>query len=181
MASKRTLGNPNGDPTGDSNHYQAHETRRNPTIPPAVPPRPLIMSRPRIPATHPEEHGALPDGLRVLLENDALMRQHAIDHPGEDVAEVPTGILPQRRTAQELDNLKHCWLSHPAWDIEFSAGFELHFNELAAWHDEQIALKAKALGCSHLMASVLENLVRCWINNEPPRNGHAQRFLASYR
>lgn len=184
MASKRDpsrdqsnhASNPSDPASNHANDYGPHETRLNK----AVPTRPIKLSRPRIPDINTQALCLPTDELRLMMEREALGRQHQIDHPGVDVAEAQTGILPRRRSEQEIDDLKRTWLTHPAWDIEFSAGFELHFNELAAWHDQQIWNKARALGCSHLMASVLEGLVRCWITNEPPRSPLAQRFLASY-
>lgn len=173
MASKRES---SGTPNTSSDPYQPHETRRHKTMPA----RPIPLGRPRIPEVNTSAAVLTYDELRMALEREALERQHAIDHPHAAVEDVETAILPHRPTAEEIENLKQCWLSHPTWDIEFSVGFDLVFNELAAWHDEQIWRKAKALGCSHLMASILEELVRCWIGGVPPKSPFALRLLASY-
>ena len=149
-----------------SHDFEPHETRRHKTIAP----RPMRMSRPRIPDT-------ITDNLHVPAHIQRVIAQSQ----AEDVADVPTALLPHRPTQQEMDDLKCTWLAMPTWDVEFSVGFELMQNELAAWHDEQIALRARAMGCSHLMASILEELVRCWIHGVPPRSPLAARVLASYR
>jgi len=42
----------------------------------------------------------------------------------------------QIRTPEEIEALKNNWLKDPCWDIEDSGGFEAHYEELKAYHDQ---------------------------------------------
>jgi hypothetical protein len=39
-------------------------------------------------------------------------------------------------TREAIDKLKQDWKNDPIWDIEFTEGFEEHFNELLLFHKE---------------------------------------------
>ena len=145
---------PGNSGTPGNNDYLPHQTRRH-----RVTTRPIPLSRPRIPETH--DGPPPPD----------LVRRIAAER-------IETAPLVSR---QEVEDLKRNWLANPVYDIEFAVGFELVANELAAWHDDQIMLRARMMGCSHLMASILEELVRCWIHGVPPKSSLACRVLESYR
>lgn len=41
-----------------------------------------------------------------------------------------------RRTDAEVEALKRDWINDPQWDIEDTEGFEAHYDELKAYHDE---------------------------------------------
>lgn len=42
----------------------------------------------------------------------------------------------QIRTPEEIEQLKKNWMQDPCWDIEDTEGFEEHYEELKAWHEE---------------------------------------------
>lgn len=43
---------------------------------------------------------------------------------------------PVVRTEAEIDDLKFQWQRDPCWEIEYTEGFEAHYDELKAWRDE---------------------------------------------
>ncbi|MCC3159721.1 hypothetical protein LJ737_20940 [Hymenobacter sp. 15J16-1T3B] len=45
----------------------------------------------------------------------------------------------QQRTPEEIENLKDSWASDPCWDIEDTEGFEAHYEELKAFHEQKRA------------------------------------------
>lgn len=45
--------------------------------------------------------------------------------------------IPERRTAEEIENLKRQYLADPCWDVWNEEGFEAHEEELRAWAEEE--------------------------------------------
>jgi hypothetical protein len=133
--------------------------RRNEHKPNVCPP--IIPTTLALPPTYREpEHYPL----LSRLQQRARMEQGAVRVPTRD----------------EVERLKRAWLRMPTWDIEYAVGFEAYQEDLAAWHDEQIRVRAGALGCKPLMAAIVEELALCWIRGEPPRSPLALRVLLSY-
>jgi hypothetical protein len=95
-----------------------------------------------------------------------------------DIAAQATQRVP---TAAAIARLKAAWLRHPTWDIELIGGFEPVMTELAQWHEEQVKLRARVMGCSYLMASVVEEIMHCWLDCAPPVSPLARRVLLSFR
>lgn len=84
--------------------------------------------------------------------------------------------------SRRVERLQAEWLAQPTWDIELSDGLrEAEREELAAWHHDQIVQRAAILGCSALMAAILEELVRCWLDGTPPHSAHARLVLRAFR
>jgi len=51
--------------------------------------------------------------------------------------------MTEKRTPEEIDQLKSNWAHDPCWDIEDTEGFEAHYEELKAWridHEEKDAI-----------------------------------------
>lgn len=102
-------------------------------------------------------------------------------HPlmlAQERADAPTAQMP---TQKAIDQLKRLWRVNPTFDVEYAYGFEAVRDELAAWHQEEIGRRASILRCSPLMASILEELVHCWIDERPPSSPLARRVLLSFR
>ena len=80
-----------------------------------------------------------------------------------------------------IEQMKAEWLARPVNDIEQCSQLtEAEAEELAAWHHEQIVERARILGCSPLMAGIVEELCRCWLDGTPPHSPHARRVLKAY-
>lgn len=47
--------------------------------------------------------------------------------------------MSEKRTPQEIEQLKKNWLANPEWDIEDTEGFETHREELLAFRNEKRA------------------------------------------
>lgn len=85
------------------------------------------------------------------------------------------------KTAQQIVTLCKSWLRRPVFDLEYTPGYERYIDELIMWHDEQLRRKAQILGCSMRMIINLEELVRCFIEERPPRDMPlASRLLHEY-
>lgn len=82
--------------------------------------------------------------------------------------------------ARDIAALCARWKRNPTFDLEYMPGFERWAGELAAWHDEQLKAKARILGCSVRTINILEELVRCFIENRPPQGVLARRLLLEY-
>lgn len=72
-------------------------------------------------------------------------------------------------TKEQIYFLKSSWRSDPCWDIEDTEGFEDHYDELKAYHEQmkeqwrqerydEIDHKATALRCSFELAEYLLHL-----------------------
>ena len=84
------------------------------------------------------------------------------------------------RTPQEIAALLQSWLRRPVFDPEYAEGVDPWAGEIAGWHDAQLARKAKILGCSLRMIMILEELVRCFIDERRPQGLLACRLLLEY-
>lgn len=84
------------------------------------------------------------------------------------------------RSPQEIRALLKSWLRRPCFDPEYAHGVEAYAGEIAAWHDAQLARKAQILGCSLRMINILEELVRCFVDERPPGGILARRVLLEY-
>lgn len=110
------------------------------------------------------------------------MREQTGDlHPLLLAQEREDALTARLPTPQEVERLKRLWRVNPTFDVEYASGFELMRDELAAWHDEQVRERAAILGCSPLMAAIVEELVHCWIDCRPPASPLARRVLLSFR
>ena len=67
-----------------------------------------------------------------------------------------------------IEILKKQWLNLPIFDLEYTPGYELAEEDLALWHQAQLEQRAKAIGCTVLMASILEELARIWLQAQRP-------------
>lgn len=109
-----------------------------------------------------------------------LVYREPVAHPALarlGVSAQPTAPLT---SPAEVEKLKRAWLRNPTWDIEWAVGFEAYRTELANWHEDQIVARAAALGCSKLMAAIVEELVHCWIDGTRPVSPLATRILLSF-
>lgn len=59
---------------------------------------------------------------------------------GQDIAPEDA---PTPRTPEEIETLKHSWMSDPIWDIENTEGFEYHYQELRRWREAHEAEQAR--------------------------------------
>ncbi len=89
----------------------------------------------------------------------------------------------EQRAARLVERLQAEWLASPTFDVELVEDEELSQDEreeLAAWHQDQIAQRAALLGCSALMAAIVEELARCWLDGTAPLSAHARRVLKAF-
>jgi hypothetical protein len=84
-------------------------------------------------------------------------------------------------TPRAVEQIKRLWRANPTFDIEYAHGFEMLREDLAEWHHQEVARRAEIMGSSYLMASILEELVHCWIDARPPSSPLARRVLLSFR
>src|SRR5579859_6837036 len=106
---KREPANEDDRQTQTEGVYQPHETRRLTNVP-----RPIRMSTPRLPETHPSTQ-RIPPHIRKLVTAPP-----PLTHTETHVDQLETAPLPHLPTAQEIDDLKRSWLVMPTWDIEWS-------------------------------------------------------------
>ena len=84
------------------------------------------------------------------------------------------------RTPREVAALLKSWRYRPVFDPEYAEGVDWCAGEIAAWHDAQLDGKARKIGCSPRMIRILEELVRCFIDERPPDGLLARRLILEY-
>lgn len=58
------------------------------------------------------------------------------DEELHDCIQFYTDDLLETRTRDEIEELKRNWRNDPCWDIEYTDGFEAHYDELKSFHEE---------------------------------------------
>ena len=156
---------------------------QQPRTEPQAPRRTMIPVPPPAPPTVPLAQGAhaprpTPD-LALYDKPYDYSTPPVLDALAVDLtlAEEETEYL---RSAAQIADLLRSWLKRPTFDPEYAWGVERYAGEIAAWHDAQLKRKAEKMGCSARMILILEELVRCFIDERRPDGILARRLLMEY-